>query len=131
MFNVPIKTAVHPTGLLTPSELYTINAILGAWLFRPTDATEESAKLYAAAEVLKILDAVLKTVTRKPGMFRKLQEWRVSAPENLSLQSYGQKLIERLWESGASDDAVIEMIIPSMAALVALQSQAVSNPSAS
>ncbi|KAH0556381.1 hypothetical protein GP486_005695 [Trichoglossum hirsutum] len=125
MFHIPLKNSGSAIGVLTEQELYTILALLFAYVFLDLD-TANSFGLRAAAEKgTKALGMIMKGVCEavEAEKFVMLKEMLGISSTDPGLSDYGIHLIQRLFEGGKSVDEVVWTIIPTAAAAVATQAQ--------
>lgn len=115
---------------MTDQELYTLLALLFAFVFLDLDSAKSFGLRAAAAQGTDALMKVMKGVCTAVMIDRStlnLDILGMLTPEHF-LKQYGTQLISRLFAGGKSVDEVISTIIPTAAAAVATQAQGVWSP---
>ncbi len=112
---------------MTDQELYTILALLFAYVFLDLDSAKSFGLRAAASQGTEALGKLMKDVCTAVKVERStmtLDLLGMMSPEK-ALKDYGTHLISRLFEGGKSIDEVVWSIIPTAAAAVATQAQGV------
>lgn len=134
MFNIPLQSAGGDSHAYTEQTLYKTLSDLFAYVFLDFDTLTSFALRASALKETKDLGKVVQRVVEKTrhDNFENVMEHlglHNGVKENI-LQDFGTHLIKRLSEDGKSVDEVVWTIIPTAAAAVATQAQAVCSRSA-
>lgn len=126
MFHIPLKTAEHPHGLFTEQEIYTIFAVLFAFIFLNNDPASSFALKNGAQAALKPLSLTLDAVVRavQHSTFLDPIKSILNMHDTGIIKDFGTHLIKRLSQGDKSADEVLWTIIPTAAAMVATMGQA-------
>ncbi len=128
LFHIPLKSATGAGDGFTEQELYTVLALLFAYVFSDIDTASSFGLRAAAKKSTVALGTVLKGVCEalKLDRFTRLKKILGMESHEEVLNDYGSHLIERLFAGGKSIDEVVWTIVPTAAAAVATQAQGVS-----
>lgn len=126
MFHIPIKGDGNIVLATTTKDLYLGLAVLFAYVFLDGD-TAKSFKLRASAKAAtdklkKLVGSIVHLVSiSRHSRLNELFGWGSSGR---LLADYGTHMIERLFEVGKSEEEIVAEILPTAAASVATQAQA-------
>ena len=128
LFHIPLKSSDGLGEGFTEKELYTVLALLFAYVFSDIDTASSFGLRAAAKKSTDALGAVLTGVCEalKSERFIHLKAFLGMGPHEKVLNDYGINLIQRLFAGGKSIDEVVWTIVPTAAAAVATQAQGVS-----
>ena len=131
MFSIPLQSAGADRHAYTEQTLYKTLANLFAYVFLDFDTMTSFALRAAALKETKELGKIVQRVvekTRHDNFETVMKHLGLSnGMKQQALQDFGTNLIKRLSEDGKSVDEVVWTIIPTAAAAVATQAQAVHN----
>jgi hypothetical protein len=120
LFAIPLKDNKD-----AEKELYDHLTLLFGYAFLEHDEIDGFELKASAAEAYKALRHRIKSNVVKISRSGLFKAWADADGKNGSLDSYGVNLIRRLLKAGKSADEIVDIVIPSAAAMAASQIQQV------
>lgn len=128
VFNLPLKTPDHPTGVFSEQELYHFLTLIYVSIFLDYDATKSFPLHHAAREGAAKLGSLIEANV-KLGLSFGLKGLYVKQYKNGTLAQYGVQLAKALSKKGLNAHEIAwSQILPTAGAMVPNQAQMVSTP---
>lgn len=127
LFNLPLKTEEHPTGLFTEQQLYLIMAAIFICIFFDVDPAKSFPLRQQAREVVQQLGEIVKlqvTAIQKGGELAKKLLTAVRPTTDSPLKDYGVHMIAQLLKKDSDIDSLVwGNIMETAGSMVATQGQ--------